>query len=160
MSGSKFLLRKKPQKKVPLFIFFILHFVKCILILAKKAAEDAKAALEKTKKDTKYKKISGCAKAGTVGNWKVYIYEKNAATSEDDCKTACTGADEAGTKKCDFFIFKSSECWLGDFERGETTILAAASGLDQPVDINYKECKYFLKYFSLNYLKIKCNCYF
>ena len=121
---------------------------KNIIFLAKKAEEDAKAALDAAKKNTKYKKISACDKAGTVGNWKVYIYEKNTeATTEDDCKTACTGTDDAGTKKCDFYIFKDSGCWLGDFERGETTInVLQTLGLAQPVDINYKERKYFKTY--------------
>jgi len=105
----------------------------------KKAAED-KATGDQAVKDTIYATAITCNKDGTIGNWKVYIYEKNTtATDEAACKAACTGADLESSKKCDFFIFKTSSCFLGDFSRGETTILADATSLGKPVDIQLKK---------------------
>jgi len=106
----------------------------------KKAAED-KASGDQAVKDTIYAPAITCDKDGTIGNWKVYIYEKNtAATDEAACKAACTGKDLDSSKKCDFFIFKAaSGCFLGDFSRGETTILADATSLTKSVDINLKK---------------------
>ena len=111
----------------------------------KKAAED-KSAGDQAVKDTKYAAAITCTKTGTIGNWQVYIYEKNTtATDEAACKAACTGADLESSKKCDFFIFKTS-CFLGDFSRGETTILADATSLAQPVTIKLKKGSFFTSF--------------
>ena len=113
----------------------------------KKAAED-KASGDQAVKDTIYAPAITCDKDGTIGNWKVYIYEKNtAATDEAACKAACTGKDLDSSKKCDFFIFKAaSGCFLGDFSRGETTILADATSLTKSVDINLKKGSFFISF--------------
>ena len=112
----------------------------------KKAAED-KATGDQAVKDTIYATAITCNKDGTIGNWKVYIYEKNTtATDEAACKAACTGADLESSKKCDFFIFKTSSCFLGDFSRGETTILADATSLGKPVDIQLKKGSFFISF--------------
>ena len=82
-----------------------------------------------------------CTEAGTVGNWQVYIYEKNAATNDPDCALACNGVDAATAQACDFYIFKDGVCWLGNFEKADPTILddVTTENLVQAANIKLKQ---------------------
>ena len=82
-----------------------------------------------------------CTEVGTLGNWKIYIYEKNAATDDPACALACNGVDVASAKKCDFYIVKAGACYLGDFANASPTYNAdvTTDALEQPVDIKLKQ---------------------